>query len=174
MVDRKAPHISPQRYAQKVALSESCRLFRLKQEWLAMLMHKDQATISRWLDPERPDFPTFDEWTEFVGIIKDHTGCIEPLRSLCQWHGADAVSLSPRGVGLDAKTLGRLASLIARKEGAVLGLLIQILEDGKIDEEEEAGLSEAVEDIETLHAAVGDLCERARAARNQQQKRRRA
>ena len=165
MINSDGGNISPQRYTQKAVLSEVCRTFGLKQEWIALKLNKAQGTISKWLDPEKPDFPGFDDWNELIRLIKDHTGSIEPIRALCHWHGTDAVALSHHGLALDPKTLGRLTSLIARKEGSVVALLVQILEDGKIEPGEEEQLADAHEDIEALYVAVGDLRERSMAAK---------
>lgn len=43
-------NISPQKYNQKALLNETCRRYRLRQEWLALMLGKSQATISLWLD----------------------------------------------------------------------------------------------------------------------------
>lgn len=171
MIKEKTAYVSPQKYAQKVVLADVCRVYGLKQEWLALMLGKTQPTISNWLDAGKPDFPNFDDWTALMGLIKDHTGSIEPLRGICNWHGADAVSLSTDGISLDPKTLGRLASVIAKKEGLVLALLVQILEDGRIDADEEGQLHDAYPDIESLYLALGDLRERAKAAHHAQQRR---
>ncbi len=174
MIHPEAGNISPQRYAQKATLAEVCRIFGLKQEWIALKLGKAQGTISKWLDPTKSEFPGFEDWNDLIRLIKDHTGSIEPVRTFCQWHGTDAVALSSGGLGLDPKTLGRLTSLVARKGGTVVSLLVQILEDGDVTPEEEEQLGGAFEEIEALYVAVGDLRERARAARRIEQKRRRA
>ncbi len=174
MINSEAGNISPQRYAQKVALHEVCRLHGLGQEWIAIMLKKSQGTISKWLNPASPEFPGFEDWNDLIKLLREHTGSIEPIRAFCNWHGADAVALTHHGCSLDPKTLGRLTSIIARKEGHIVSLLVQILEDGKVDGMEEHQLADTAEDIEALYVAVGDLRERALAARKAAPKRRRA
>ena len=156
-------NISPQKYNQKALLTETCRLYRLKQEWIALQMGRSQATISKWLDASKPDFPDFDDWNNLLELIKTHTGSIEPLRGVANWHGADAVLLSNSDTAIDAQTLGRITSILARKSGSVVGLLVQILEDGVVTDLEEDQISEALPEIEALYVALADLRERAKA-----------
>ena len=49
-ISKNESNISPQKYNQKALLSETCRLYRLKQEGIALQLGRSQATVSQWLD----------------------------------------------------------------------------------------------------------------------------
>lgn len=62
--------------------------------------------------------------------------------------------------GVTAQSLGGISAALAVKHGKVLGLIIQVLEDGKVKPNEEQQLVEALPDIIALKHYIDELHDR--------------
>lgn len=153
-----------------VALKRSTRaafeLHGVKQYLVADHMGVNKATVTKWLDIEDPDWPGWDRWQEMAEFVRTTWGTIDHIRPVASWFDADMIGApgNPQ-FDLNRKTLGRIAGVLASKSGKVLTYLIQILEDGQIDPEEEDGIRNLAPEIQALLVAVMDLDQRCKAQR---------
>ena len=160
---------SKQSDREKIVLTHFKRRMRLEIELsgcqrknIADEISTDQPQLSRW---EHENYPgtlpshLLPAWTRYVG-----PGL---LAYLAREAGYDLVAgddLDRMAEGVTAQSLGGISSALAVKHGKVLGLIIQVLEDGKIRPDEEQQLVAALPDIISLKHYIGELHDRVTSA----------
>lgn len=157
-IGKNSAQLSPLSVALKTAARDVVHLRRIKQDYLAARLGVDKATISRWLNPDEPQWPGYEKWWELAEEIKRLGNTLEHLRPLAHWFGAEWVGANSAEFGLTADTFSQIGAILAGKHGKVMALLIQALaNDGVVDHGEAAGIAPEVRMLKIL---INELDER--------------
>ena len=95
----------------------------IKQDWLAERCGVNKSTISRWKDPDAPDFPPTLQMAKFIEALQEWPGVEkwEPLEAFNIYFGCHVAELHQVN-----QPLNTLAGLLALDTGKVMNKFLEI------------------------------------------------
>lgn len=121
-IEEKVAQLHPLRRALKKAWRKLVVAHEVKQLYLARSCDTDESRVSRWLNPDLPDFPPTDQMVKLIEALQEWPGIErwEPLEEWNAYFGCEVAALHR------AKApILELASLVAGETGKLLQQILQ-------------------------------------------------
>lgn len=148
-VEKNGPQLHPLQRALKVSWRKLVVNREIKQLFLAMRCHVDESRVSRWLNPDMPDFPPTSQMALLLEAMQEwpEVEKWEPLEAFNTYFGCHVATLQN-----SHRSLQELAALMALKSGQALNLFIQALAP-----DSEGGVDLGPGEAESLRPVVATL-----------------